>query len=76
MRKSPERFERKRKPFKCPDCGATEVAVILYGMPINNEKLQKDLQDGRIALGGCCLTGDDPRWECIRCRCKIHKKGD
>ena len=73
MHKPQPRMERQRKPRKCPACGHAPVAEILYGYPgfplIDNE----DLDSGRITLGGCVVTGDDPEWECTQCGQKIYK---
>ena len=69
------RYESKGKPRKCPSCSSHRVARILYGMPIFSTKLEKDLSAGRIILGGCCITDDDPEWQCVDCKMMIHKKG-
>ena len=34
----------KRKPKKCPNCGASRIANILYGLPALSEKLNKELE--------------------------------
>lgn len=44
-----------------------------YGMPAYSEKLQADLDAGRIVLGGCELTEHDPTWECINCGQQFYK---
>ena len=51
---------------KCPNCGTSKVAEILYGLPICIDKGKLDR--GEIVLGGCCITGSDPKWHCNRCR--------
>jgi ribosomal protein S27AE len=63
-----------RKPRRCPNCGTTPVATILYGMPAYDERMQKDLDEGRIALGGYCIGIDDPTWKCSNCGLEIYKK--
>jgi DNA-directed RNA polymerase subunit RPC12/RpoP len=67
-------MERSRKPGKCPNCGHSPLANILYGYIGIDDDLRKKLDEGRIVLGGCCVTGDDPRWECTNCGQKIYKK--
>lgn len=57
----------KRRPRKCPDCGSSRVVKILYGLQPDTEKIWDDLKAGRVVLGGCCISGDDPRWECLDC---------
>jgi hypothetical protein len=68
------RHETKRKPKKCPACGSHRIANILYGMPDFSAKLEKDLSAGRITLGGCCISNDDPEWQCADCQMVIYKK--
>lgn len=55
------------KPSQCPNCGSAKMAAILYGLPAFNEELQHQLDHGELVLGGCCITDDDPPWECINC---------
>ncbi len=57
----------KSKPKKCPNCGSAKVASILYGLPMFNEELERDLESGEVILGGCCVTDDDPLWQCMEC---------
>jgi|GEM_PF-501286 hypothetical protein len=71
---SPTRIERSRKSRKCPSCGHSPLASILYGYVGFDDGLQKKLEEGRIVLGGCCVSDDDPRWECTNCGLKIYKK--
>lgn len=52
---------------KCPFCGFGKVASILYGMPVFSEDLEKDIEEGRIVLGGCCIIGNSPDFECKGC---------
>lgn len=68
-----ERLERSRKPIRCPECGARPVARIVYGLPDFNEPLAADVDAGKIVLGGCIVTEDDPAWQCVSCGQKIFK---
>ena len=68
------RHESKRTPPMGPTCGSSRIANILYGMPDFDDKLEKDLDSGRITLGGCCITNDDPEWQCADCQTVIYKK--
>jgi hypothetical protein len=68
------RYEYSRKPRKCPACRSPNVADILYGLIALSPKLEKDLSAGRIILGGCCVTGDDPKWQCTECQTVIYRK--
>ena len=40
---------------KCPYCGSTDTARILYGKPFFSDELQKQLDSGKVRLGGCCI---------------------
>lgn len=53
--------------MKCPFCGKTDIAEILYGMPFFSDKLQKELEEGRIILGGCCISENNPEYHCNNC---------
>ena len=70
-----ERYERTRKPRKCPVCGSNRIADIWYGMQAYSEELDKGMKEGRIVLGGCCISDDDPKWQCADCDIRIYKKG-
>ena len=70
----PERIERSRKPETCPNCGHKPVAQILYGLPDFSPELDEELKAGTVSLGGCCITDDDPAWECIHCGQRIYRK--
>lgn len=73
MCSAPERVERPRKPVKCPQCRHRPVAEILYGMPAMDADLEKEMKEGRITIGGCCIGSDDPAWECTGCGLKIFR---
>ena len=68
-----ERIELSRKPRKCPECGSGPVARIMYGMPAFSEELERELREGKISLGGCCVSDDDPDWECTACGRRMHR---
>ena len=58
------------KPHQCEKCDSDRVAVILYGLPIFTEELERDIDAGRVVLGGCCRTPDSPEWFCMACQHK------
>ena len=66
------RYESTRKPKKCPSCGSTRIADIMYGLPAFSTELENNLNSGKIVLGGCCVSGDDPRWQCADCHASIY----
>ena len=39
----------------------------MYGYPVFSEELQRELDEGRIVLGGCVVTGADPAQKCRDC---------
>ena len=59
--------------MKCPRCGKNSIAKILWGLPADMEFLEKKLARKEIVLGGCCVSVDDPKWQCNSCH---HKWGE
>lgn len=51
----------------CPNCGGSDIAAILWGMPAFSEDLERDLEEGWIVLGGCVISVENPRWHCNEC---------
>ena len=49
------------------------MARILWGEPILSPKVRRDLEEGRLVLGGCCVTDDDPAWKCVECDAEVHR---
>jgi hypothetical protein len=33
----------------------------MYGYPLFSEELEQKLEAGKITLGGCCISDDDPK---------------
>ena len=73
----------KKAQIKCPYCGSTDTARILYGMPAFSDEIKEKLDCGKIHLGGCCVMGSetedgemiqtDPRRYCNHCRKEFAK---
>lgn len=66
-----ERVSCKRKPRTCPTCGHRQIARILYGLydqPVDERVY------GLITYGGCCVTNDDPAWECLACGSTFYRE--
>ncbi len=55
------------KKKNCRDCGSESVAKILYGLPVQDAKLEEQLQAGQVYLGGCTVSPFSPRWHCTEC---------
>ncbi len=54
-----------RAPKRCPACGSEKIIPIVYGLPV--PAANDAAEAGEIMLGGCCLSGRDPRWVCRAC---------
>jgi len=52
---------------KCPNCQSTNHAEILWGLPADMRAIEEELDKKEIVLGGCVVTGHDPKWECNEC---------
>lgn len=50
---------------KCPKCGSLNTIKILYGMPTQETFLMAE--DGKVKLGGCCVTDMDSEYYCKDC---------
>jgi hypothetical protein len=62
-----------RKPGKCPVCKSTKIASYMYGMPAYSEGLMKEIDEGKIILGGCCISDNDPSFACMECKTDFYK---
>ncbi|HEX9935359.1 MAG TPA: hypothetical protein VGB38_09200 [bacterium] len=69
------RYQFSSKPEKCPKCGSPRVADILYGLQVFH-KVEKDIEAGRIVLGGCIVDNNNPEWQCVECKTNIYHKKD
>jgi hypothetical protein len=54
---------------KCPNCGSANVIRIIYGLP--TAEAGSLAEKGKIKLGGCCITGNDPTHYCTDCKCEF-----
>ena len=71
---SQERLEFAEMPKVCPVCGSAKVAPIFHGRPAFNDEMERALAEGKIALGGCEVTGDDPSWKCLSCGALFYEQ--
>lgn len=55
-----------RRP-KCPHCGASGVARIIYGTAQPTGRFRRELTEGRAVLGGPGSGDKAPRWFCPWC---------
>jgi len=58
----------------CPNCQSINTCRIQYGMPDYTEKLERDIEAGRVHLGGCVLSGNDPNRYCNDCEIEFDTK--
>ena len=62
---------------QCPSCGGTSIARIMYGLPAFTPDQVRDIDEGRLVTGGCCVSDDMPTRQCNDCsatwgRLKLH----
>ena len=57
----------------CPECKSNSVAWIFWGYPGDMDWYLKAIKDKEIVGGGCCISDDDPKWECNDC---YHQWGE
>lgn len=51
----------------CPRCGSLNIAWIIWGRPAYTEELRRDLEDGKVELGGCFIAPGAPQYHCNDC---------
>jgi len=68
-----EKLRSPHKPSKCPKCGSEKIATVFYGYPDPTPKMQKAFDEGRLVVGGCEISGDDPVWQCTACGTEIYR---
>lgn len=60
--------------MSCPKCNSGNVAEIFWGYPATMDGISKELEQGTLVLGGCCVSGNDPKWECNECSFRWGKR--
>jgi len=50
--------------MKCPKCGGKAVKIS-YGYPTS--ELGEKAERGEVVLGGCGVSDDDKKWQCLEC---------
>ena len=67
-----QRIVSTERPDQCPICGHEPLAKILYGLPdFKDPEFQRSQAAGEITCGGCCITGIEPKWQCVECGQRI-----
>lgn len=57
----------------CQKCRAP-MLPILFGMP-THEAFEAS-ERGEVILGGCCVTGNDPDWQCPTCGATLPENAE
>ena len=65
MRVTPIVYQLPMAKVSCPECGSSEVIPIAYGMP--GHELLEASERGEVEIGGCLISGDDPKHRCRAC---------
>ena len=60
---------QKEKIKNCPKCGSDNIIKIVYGKP--GPKLIEQSEQGKVKLGGCCISSNSPHWFCKQCNKKF-----
>ncbi len=63
--------KERRKPV-CPVCQSAEILPIEYGLP--GPEIMRAAVEGKIYLGGCCVTGGEPNRYCSHCGYKWREE--
>lgn len=58
----------------CPKCGSENIASIMYGLPLMNDKLKERIDAGEIVLGGCVLHDYDSMNHCNKCKTSFGRR--
>ena len=61
------RVARVQMPPECPECGGSKVAEIVCGYQSSDWDWEKDVDSGKVVLGGCCIPPDPHSWQCRSC---------
>jgi hypothetical protein len=43
-------------------------------MPALSDELERDMELGKIVLGGCVIGEDDPDWQCVDCGTSFQRE--
>jgi len=62
--------------LQCPSCNNKNIATIFWGYPSDMSEFEKEIDEGKIVLGGCLVTDHDPKWECNSCHHRWGERDD
>ena len=52
--------------FVCTKCGSKNTVRIVYGYP--SQETLEIAKNGKVVLGGCIISDNDPVWHCNDCQ--------
>lgn len=52
---------------RCPRCDSYKIVIIRWGFQPKPEVTESDDWRDTMVLGGCLMSGNDPRWACTDC---------
>lgn len=58
----------------CPECKSKNVAFIFWGYPGDIDWYLKAAEEKKIVFGGCCISENNPTWQCTNCYVEIWSK--
>ena len=61
---------------RCPCCGSSEIATIVWGLVESSDELVQGLDLGKYVLGGCCISSNDPKYHCNTCQTDFGRNFD
>ncbi len=64
------------KPEKCPLCGATTIAEIIYGLIRPTQEQLQEIKEGKWIMGGCLYHPVLAKWLCLKCNARMYKPYD
>ena len=60
----------------CTSCNSKNTCPIFWGYPGDMEWYLEAVAKKEIALGGCTVSDNDPKWECNDCSWRWGKRED
>jgi hypothetical protein len=55
------------REIQCPKFKSANMAKFPYGLPAYSKELEKKLETGTVALRGCIIERDSPKYTCNGC---------
>ncbi len=52
-------YSSPQKSQRCLKCGSARIAEFIHGEPAYSRELMEEIEEGKIILAGCILTGND-----------------